>query len=103
MDMQHNVEEAASLVARVLSDEKNADGVVAALGHAMLREDSGFHLFQIMDATIQQYRARRGAHSGADVVVALSRFLAAHTPTSRAVGQTFLIAQRLHRGEALHT
>ncbi len=29
-------------------------------------------------------------------------FLSAHSPTVRAVGQTYDIAARLHRGEALH-
>ena len=102
MDMQHNVEEVSALIAGSLTEQDKGDRIVAALGHAMLREDSGFHLFQIMDAAIQQYRERRGTHSGMDVLIGMSRYLAAHTPTSRAVGQTFMIAQRLHRGEALY-
>jgi hypothetical protein len=32
----------------------------------------------------------------------MARFLAAHAPTSRAVGQTFQIALRLHHGEELY-
>ena len=102
MDMQHNVEEVSALIAGSLTEQDKGGRIVAALGHAMLREDSGFHLFQIMDAAIQQYRERRGTHSGTDVLIGMSRYLAAHTPTSRAVGQTFMIAQRLHRGEALY-
>ena len=102
MNMQHNVEETSALIAGALTDEGNGDRIIAALGHAMLREDSGFHLFQIMEAAIQQYRGRRGTHSGTNVLIGMSRFLAAHTPTSRAVGQTFMIAQRLHLGEALY-
>ena len=35
-------------------------------------------------------------------LVAGARYLAAHAPTVRAQGQTFHIAQRLHRGEALY-
>jgi hypothetical protein len=31
-----------------------------------------------------------------------ARFLTAHAPTVRAVNQTYDIASRLHRGEALH-
>jgi hypothetical protein len=33
------------------------------------------------------------------VLVAAARYLAAHSPTVRAQGQTYRIAQRLHRGE----
>jgi hypothetical protein len=32
----------------------------------------------------------------------MARYLAAHAPTPRAVGQTYQIALRLHRGEALY-
>ena len=36
------------------------------------------------------------------VLIGAARFLTAHSPTVRAAGQTFDIAARLHRGEALH-
>jgi hypothetical protein len=36
------------------------------------------------------------------VLIGMARYLAAHAPTSRAVGQTYQIALRLHRGEALY-
>jgi len=36
-----------------------------------------------------------------NVLVAAARYLAAHAPTVRAQGQTYRIAQRLHRGERL--
>jgi hypothetical protein len=32
-------------------------------------------------------------------MIATARYLAAHVPTLRAQGQTFRIAERLHRGE----
>jgi hypothetical protein len=32
----------------------------------------------------------------------MARFLAAHAPTPRAIGQTYHIALRLHRGEELY-
>jgi hypothetical protein len=47
---------------------------------------------------IEQQCARRH-HRGK--LVAAARYLAAHAPTSRAQGQTFQIAWRLHRGEKL--
>ena len=35
-------------------------------------------------------------------MIGLARFLAAHSPTPRAEGQTYQIAVRLHRGEDMH-
>ncbi|PYR48310.1 MAG: hypothetical protein DMF89_16255 [Acidobacteria bacterium] len=96
-----HVEEAAAIVADLLAT-KHHDQVVTALGHALLREDAGFHQFQIYEAGVRQYE--RFAHSrlGDDVLIGVTRFLAAHSPTVRATGQTFRTAERLHRGEALH-
>ncbi|MCH8310907.1 MAG: Rieske (2Fe-2S) protein, partial [Chloroflexi bacterium] len=101
MDVQQQVEQSAQTVSDYLTGSENAEGVLAALGHAMLREDSGFHMFQIVDAGFKQYEGRKGTEAGRHVLVALSRFLAAHSPTSRSVDQTFQIAQRLNRGDEL--
>lgn len=102
MNMQQLVEPSAKTVSDYISGGAEPEGIIASLAHAMLREESGFHNFQIVDAAIQQYEERRGADGGRVVLVALARFLAAHAPTSRAVHQTFNIALRLHRGEALY-
>ena len=102
MNMQQLVEPSAKTVSDYISGGAAPEGIIASLAHAMLREESGFHMFQIVDAAIQQYEERRGTDGGRIVLVALSRFLAAHAPTSRAVHQTFNIALRLHRGEALY-
>ena len=101
MDVQQQVEESAQIVSDYLVDDSNSDQMISTLAYAMLREDSGFHMFQIVDAGIKQYQERRGTESGRHVLIGLSRFLAAHTPTSRAVDQTYNIALRLHRGEEL--
>ncbi|MCH7801230.1 MAG: Rieske (2Fe-2S) protein, partial [Chloroflexi bacterium] len=101
MDVQQQVEQSAQTISDYLTGSENAEGVLAALGHAMLREDSGFHMFQIVDAGFKQYEGRKGTEAGRHVLVALSRFLAAHSPTSRSVDQTFQIAQRLNRGDEL--
>ena len=103
MDLQQNVEPSAKVVSDYISGGATPEGIIATLGHSMLREESGFHMFQIVDAAIKQYEERRGTDEGRIVLVALSRFLAAHAPTSRAVQQTFNIALRLHRGEALYS
>jgi hypothetical protein len=39
--------------------------------------------------------------AGAYALVATARYLAAHSPTVRAQGQTWNIATRLHRGDRL--
>ena len=103
MDVQQNVEPSAKVVSDYISGGATPEGIIATLGHSMLREESGFHMFQIVDAAIKQYEERRSTDEGRIVLVALSRFLAAHAPTSRAVQQTFNIALRLHRGEALYS
>ena len=102
MDVQHRVEEASQAVSDLLASGAGRDGVLATLGHAMLREDSGFHSFQIVDAGFAQSAERRETESGRRVLVAMTRYLASHSPTSRAVGQTFNIAVRLNRGEELY-
>lgn len=101
LDVQQQVEQAAQTVSDYLTGGERPETVLAALGHAMLREDSGFHMFQIVDAGFKQYEERRGTEAGRHVLVALSRFLAAHSPTTRSVDQTFQIAERLSRGEEI--
>jgi hypothetical protein len=76
--------------------------LIETLGHALLREDAGFHEFQIFEAAVRQYHRFAGTPLADHVLIGAARFLAAHSPTVRAVGQTYDIAARLHRGEALH-
>ncbi|HLK55907.1 MAG TPA: Rieske (2Fe-2S) protein [Chthonomonadaceae bacterium] len=102
LNRQGRVNEAGTLVATVLQNP-NADAALQqAVGAALLREDTDFHTFQSVEAAFRQYESLRGTEVGAQMLVACARYLAAHAPTPRAVGQTYLIAQRLHRGEALY-
>ena len=101
MNVRQQVEEVSRLVSRHLTGAEDPDALMAALGHAMLAEDAGFHSFQIVDAGLGQYRERRGTESGRHVLIGMARYLAAHAPTSRAVGQTYQIALRLQRGEEI--
>ncbi len=100
-DRQQQVDETAQIVGALLA-EVPADTVVAALGHALLREDVGFHSIQIYEAAVRQYQNFRGRPEAAHILLGAARFLTAHAPTVRAIGQTYDIAARLHRGEALH-
>ncbi len=97
-DRQQQVNGAAALVARYLDLGHPPDALISTLAEALLREDAGFHSFQILDAAIRQFDAWRGGGPGRNILVAATRFLAAHSPTERAHHQTARIAQKLHRG-----
>ena len=101
MDSQQQVEQAARIVTDYITASPSPDGLLSVLSHAMLREDSTFHHFQIVDAALKQYEERRGTDAARHVVVGAARFLAAHYPTPRAVNQTFNIAVRLQRGDEI--
>ena len=100
-DSQGQVDETAQIVADSLAAGQH-DSVVQTLGHALLREDAAFHQFQIYEAGLRQYRKFAGTSLGDHVLIGTARFLTAHAPTVRATGQTYDIAARLNRGEALH-
>ena len=102
MNVRHQVEEVAELVSQHLTGGGDPEALLATMGRVMLVEDSEFHSFQIVDAGFKQYEARRGTESGRHVLIGMARFLAAHSPTPRAVGQTYQIALRLHRGEEIY-
>lgn len=100
-DAQGRVDATAQAIVDMLAQGHHQESI-ATLGHALLREDSGFHQFQIYEAAIRQYQRFAGTPAGNNVLIGAARFLSAHSPTVRAVGQTYDIAARLHRGEALH-
>ena len=103
MDSQQQVEQAARLVTDYVTASPRPDGLLSVLTRAMLREDSTFHHFQIVDAALKQYEERKGTDEARHVLVGAARFLAAHYPTPRAVNQTFNIAVRLQRGDEIFT
>jgi nitrite reductase/ring-hydroxylating ferredoxin subunit len=100
-DRQQRVDETAQIVVDLLEGGGHED-VIRLLGHALLREDAGFHMFQIYEAALRQYGNFRTRPEADHILIGAARFLTAHSPTVRARGQTFDIAARLHRGEALH-
>ena len=101
VNARQQVEESALAVSGYLAGNGAPEGLLAAMGRMMLREDVDFHSFQIVDAAFKQFEARGGTESGRHVMIGLARFLAAHSPTPRAEGQTYQIALRLQRGEEL--
>jgi hypothetical protein len=95
------VGQAAELVATYLASGGDGARLLASIGRGLLREDRDFHTIQAVEAAFVQYRLLRGTPEASDVLVAAARYLAAHAPTSRAQGQTYRIALRLHRDEKL--
>ncbi len=102
VNVRQQVEESSHAVSGYLAAEGDPDDLLATMGKIMLREDADFHSFQIVDAAFQQFESRRGTESARHVMIGLSRFLAAHSPTPRAEGQTYQIALRLQRGEEIY-
>jgi hypothetical protein len=101
-DRQRQVDLAARLVARHLMLGHPPQALIAALAHAVLREDAGFHAYQMLEAGIRQFSAWSDADAGRHILIAVARYLAAHSPTERAALQTADIARRLMRGGELH-
>ncbi len=102
LDRQGSVRDAARLVARALAPGHSGEVIVATLARAMLREDAGFHTMQILEAGVRQWREWGDSAEGRRVLVAVARWLAAHSPTPRAQLQTADVARRLARGQNLH-
>ena len=102
VNLRQQVEESAQAVSGYLAGDSPPEGLLSTMGRMMLREDADFHSFQIVDAAFRQFETRRDTESGRHVMIGLSRFLAAHSPTPRAEGQTYQIALRLQRGEEIY-
>jgi hypothetical protein len=97
LDQQQQVNPAAQTLAHYLYGDGDADQLLAHLGNLLLREDRDFHTIQTVEAAFRQYHYLRAVPEGIHVLVAAIRYLAAHSPTVRAQGQTYQIAQRLHQ------
>ena len=102
LDRRQQVDDAARLVLEYRAGDGGADDLLAALGGALLREDRNFHTIQAVEAAMRHFTFSTRPDDATLALVAGARYLAAHAPTARAQGQTFQIAQRLHRGEALY-
>ena len=101
-DRQRQVDTAARLVARHLTLGHSAEALIVTLAHALLREDAGFHAYQMLEAGVRQFGEWGSTDQGRHILVAVARYLAAHSPTERSAFQTADIAQRLLRGGEVH-
>ena len=102
LDREQQVGPAAALVDAALAAGQS-EAMIRVLGHAVLREDADFHGYQTLEAGVRQFSALRERHplAARRTLVAVSRFVAAHAPTSRSLQQTYQIAVRLLRGDDL--
>jgi nitrite reductase/ring-hydroxylating ferredoxin subunit len=101
-DRQRQVDLAARLVARHFMLGHSVKALIATLSRALLREDAGFHAYQVLDAGARQFGEWGNTDEGRHILIAVARYLAAHSPTERAELQTADIARRLMRGGELH-
>jgi hypothetical protein len=101
-DRQHQIDTAARLIARHLILGHSPDALIATLARALLREDAGFHAYQMLEAGVQQFREWGNGNEGRHILIAVARYLAAHSPTERATLQTADIARRLMLGSEVH-
>jgi hypothetical protein len=101
-DRQRQIGSAARLVARHLTLGHSPEALIATLAQALLREDAGFHAYQMLEAGVRQFREWGNRDHGRHILIAVARYLAAHFPTQRALLQTADIAGRLMRGGELH-
>ncbi|TDF98640.1 Rieske (2Fe-2S) protein [Paenibacillus piri] len=107
MDRRQQVEQAAGWVAGYLQAGGDTDALLNTLGHGLLREDAEFHTFQMYEAAVSElanWQARSDAfanYAKETILLACTRYLAAHAPTARELPHTATIAWRLYRGERL--
>jgi nitrite reductase/ring-hydroxylating ferredoxin subunit len=101
-DRQQQVDGSARLVARHLLLGHPPKVLIETLAHVLLREDAGFHAYQMFEAGVRQFREWDDDVAGRHILIAVARYLAAHSPTERAMLQTADIARRLMRGGELH-
>jgi hypothetical protein len=53
----------------------------------VLREDAGFHAYQMLEAGVRQFAVWGDTDEGRHILIAVARYLAAHSPTERAALQ----------------
>ncbi len=102
-DREQQVNPAGAAVYRYLRDGHPDAPLLATLGRLLLREDGEFHSYQMLEAGFRTYETLRETRpaEARHALVAVARYLAAHSPTSRAMLQTARTAIRLAHGADL--
>jgi nitrite reductase/ring-hydroxylating ferredoxin subunit len=110
LDKQQRVNEASEMVADYLYRGGDPDQLISILVKLLLREDRNFHSIQMLEAASRQYslldeenndNISTNSIARVNFLLAISRYLAAHSPTMRSQIRTYQIANQLYRGEQL--
>jgi hypothetical protein len=113
LDKQQQVNQAGELVMDYHYNNGKPDRLLAVIGKSLLREDRNFHSIQMIEAVFKQYslyslmsvrdddKNNSNNTTGAHLLVAAARYLAAHSPTMRSQGHTYQTANKLYHGEHL--
>jgi hypothetical protein len=112
LDKQQQVNQAGELVMDYLYNNGKPERLLAVMGKSLLREDRNFHSIQMIEAIFKQYSLysltsvrddenNSNNTTGAHLLVAAARYLAAHSPTMRSQGHTYQTANQLYHGEHL--
>jgi nitrite reductase/ring-hydroxylating ferredoxin subunit len=102
LDRHGAVDAAPRYVAGYLAKRHDPERLLATFAHAVLREDAGFHAYQMLETAIGQFRHWGNGPEGRGILVACARYLAAHSPTERTELQTATVARKLARGQRLY-
>ena len=95
--------EACQYCERAVQRVQDSRAILGPFHTETLREDADFHVYQMLDAGVRQYREWGESDEGRHILIAVARYLAAHSPTERAQLQTAMVARRLSLGQTLHT
>jgi nitrite reductase/ring-hydroxylating ferredoxin subunit len=111
LDRQQQTNQVGQLVADYLYNDGNREILLHTIGKLLLREDRNFHSIQMIDAAFKQCSSLMISQQKdkttalnvniINIMIAASRYLAAHSPTMRSQGRTFQISNQLHNGEHL--
>lgn len=102
LDQRANINDTAAVTATYVARGFPVKDLVNTLTLATVREDLDFHSLQVLDAAVQQCAGWDDQQVVENIMVGVTRNLAAHCPTRRAGQQTARIAAKLQRGEAIY-
>ncbi|MDQ0340728.1 hypothetical protein J2S00_003554 [Caldalkalibacillus uzonensis] len=107
LNQQQQTDQAGKWVMNYLAAGGDKAALFNTLGHALLREDAEFHSFQMYEAAVKEYeewakeKTAFAHYTQETLILAVTRYLAAHAPTHRETTHTAHIAMRLQRGDNL--
>ncbi|WP_280769467.1 Rieske (2Fe-2S) protein [Salipaludibacillus daqingensis] len=107
LNKQQQVNQSADWVVQYLHHGGDKQQLFHTLGLVLLREDAKFHSYQMFEAACAEYdrwekeSSAFAEHAKETMLIAMTRYLAAHAPTARELPHIGTIAWRLNRGEKL--